>query len=448
MFGDKRKQETRMHARCWTVAGLVLLCHLMLTAAASGSPREMKALRSLYSKKRGKERSNLASKMSALSGEYVPEVGPWSSEINEPTCEQLREMWRQSKRHSRAAESTNEIPQYIDPFARALQSYSRQIKESEAPLRPRPERRPVIYGRIHHTPAAEEAADKLRPFDVLRKLNGQDREMAKTPPASDTELSGTVLLTENDRSPYPKAASKGSMGVLRKISRDEQVGGSLAATKGSFHHLRDMMRDEQLVLDPSARHESKSNSGKSSFLSSSSSWPDADIGRIVTSPSDHKYSMYAMQGDAPYAANSDSGSGSQRPFQVVRPNRLRLADLEGRPATNRQLTRKYLDRVEGARKAFHLTEPQYKAERMESRLKNRRQLAGSTAAEDSRSYLAPTGFQDIILQPSSSWDEVKVDWSPPEGRDHRKQREEPRKSVSSDLSHLAGRAATNKQIVE
>ena len=35
----------------------------------------------------------------------------------EPTCEELRAMWRYSKRQSRAAETTNELPMYRDPFS-------------------------------------------------------------------------------------------------------------------------------------------------------------------------------------------------------------------------------------------------------------------------------------------------------------------------------------------
>lgn len=35
----------------------------------------------------------------------------------EPSCEQLKAMWRFSKRQSRAAEITNEIPTYRDPFS-------------------------------------------------------------------------------------------------------------------------------------------------------------------------------------------------------------------------------------------------------------------------------------------------------------------------------------------
>lgn len=35
---------------------------------------------------------------------------------SEPSCEELKAMWRFSKRQSRAAEITNEIPMYRDPF--------------------------------------------------------------------------------------------------------------------------------------------------------------------------------------------------------------------------------------------------------------------------------------------------------------------------------------------
>ncbi|XP_053968081.1 uncharacterized protein LOC128869538 [Anastrepha ludens] len=44
----------------------------------------------------------------------VPKTFPLSAQ--EPSCEQLRAMWIFSKRQSRAAEITNEIPTYRDPF--------------------------------------------------------------------------------------------------------------------------------------------------------------------------------------------------------------------------------------------------------------------------------------------------------------------------------------------
>lgn len=47
--------------------------------------------------------------------EYAPRSSSLSSQ--EPSCEELRAMWRFSKRQSRASEITNEIPTYHDPFA-------------------------------------------------------------------------------------------------------------------------------------------------------------------------------------------------------------------------------------------------------------------------------------------------------------------------------------------
>jgi len=126
-------------------------------------------------------------------------------------------MWRQSKRHSRAAETTNEIPQYSDPFARAsLDAYAAQI------LRPRPERRPVVYGRVQQSPPDK----SLRPFDVLRRLNG--RPAMNTGDAADA----AILFSEEDKSPFPKANAKGSLQNLRDFVREEQ--GSLTGTKGNF----------------------------------------------------------------------------------------------------------------------------------------------------------------------------------------------------------------------
>ena len=146
-------------------------------------------------------------------------MGPWASDQSEPTCEQLRQMWRQSKRHSRAAETTNEIPQYSDPFARAsLDAYAAQI------LRPRPERRPVVYGRVQQSPPDK----SLRPFDVLRRLNGRPIIKSDTVDPDDA----AVLFSEEDKSPFVKATAKGSLQNLRDFVREEQ--GSLSASKGNF----------------------------------------------------------------------------------------------------------------------------------------------------------------------------------------------------------------------
>ena len=249
---------------------IYIVIGVLCCVSATASSNHDNINKSPYSaKKRAKGRANNSNNYaSKLSGEYVPETGPWSVE---PTCEQLREMWRQSKRHSRAAEASNEIPQYVDPFARA---YSRQMAVNPlATLRPRPERRPVIYGRLRES-AVEE---KPRPFDVLRRLNGQ----RITPSSVVDPSSAAVLLSEQDLSPFPKPSAKGSLQHLRELYREEQ--GPISGSKGAMDRLREQIREEnrQTVAAPA--------------------WSTGDIGRVVTSPADHKYSLYGMQGDAPYS---------------------------------------------------------------------------------------------------------------------------------------------------
>lgn len=244
---------TKWSASWLLLIGLaILLCWTSPSASSSttsgagggAASRELKALRlALKKQHRAKElqRSKAAMAAAAASkggggGEYVPEAGPWSStSADEPSCEQLREMWRQSKRHSRAAETTNEIPQYSDPFAR---SYGRQLASVVPTLRPRPERRPVVYGRLHSSPPSDqEAAERpVRPFDVLRKLN------------SDPGSSGSVILYgEDDKAPFGRASARGSLQHLRELIREEQqAAGQLGAgVKGSFQQLRDVVREEQ-----------------------------------------------------------------------------------------------------------------------------------------------------------------------------------------------------------
>ena len=305
----------RMRSGFWTAVCLLALCELAAASAASSASgnRDMtRALRGLYSKKRGKERANLASK---LSGEYVPEAGPWSSPISEPTCEQLREMWRQSKRHSRAAEATNEIPQYEDPFARALPSYARQQMEDEqrivGALRPRPERRPIVYGRVQSIAGAGDASDRspLRPLDALRKLHGR-------------EIGADGSVFDKADPPVKPASAKGSLQRLRDMSRDE-LGGSVASTKGGFQRLRDVIRDEQGggPLPPSKGAMQRLR--ETIRRDASSAWQEDDqFDRTASSSA----AMYAMQGDEPYSSSSAGGSQSlrpkqHRPFPVVRPGR-------------------------------------------------------------------------------------------------------------------------------
>ncbi|EDW83545.2 uncharacterized protein Dwil_GK13621, isoform B [Drosophila willistoni] len=79
---------------------------------------------------------------------FVPKTFPLGSQ--EPTCEELRAMWIFSKRQSRAAEITNEIPTYRDPFTynvwEPLYSNSRMLGSFRMGARERA--RSPVFGRV------------------------------------------------------------------------------------------------------------------------------------------------------------------------------------------------------------------------------------------------------------------------------------------------------------
>nr|XP_022907763.1 uncharacterized protein LOC111419214 [Onthophagus taurus] len=96
-----------------------------------------------------------------------------SKEANgEPTCEELKAMWRFSKRQSRAAEITNEIPTYRDPFSYNVWEpyYARSRSGGGMRIGNRYKTKPPVYGRvIHKAPLLrlQDLPDKGRVYDML-----------------------------------------------------------------------------------------------------------------------------------------------------------------------------------------------------------------------------------------------------------------------------------------
>ena len=91
-------------------------------------------------------------------------------------------------------------------------------------------------------------------------------------------------------------------------------------------------------------------------------WGDADVGRVVTSPSDHsKYALYAtMQGDAPYPESSfvSSSHNGRRPVTGNYNNRLSSFGGKSSHHRNRQQTGSSSMGEEAPRKAqFQLRDP-------------------------------------------------------------------------------------------
>ncbi|KAK4872011.1 hypothetical protein RN001_016135 [Aquatica leii] len=95
----------------------------------------------------------------------------------EPSCEELKAMWRFSKRQSRAAEVTNEIPTYRDPFSYNMwEPYYVARSRSIGGLRlgGRYRSRP-IYGRVVHKPPifrVQDIAERNRAFEELARMYG------------------------------------------------------------------------------------------------------------------------------------------------------------------------------------------------------------------------------------------------------------------------------------
>jgi hypothetical protein len=154
-----------------------------------------------------------------MGAEFVPAES--GKRLNEPSCEQLRAMWRFSKRQARASEVTNEIPQYRDPFVYnvwepfpgTLRSAGARTKSVGPPMGRR--QRPV-YGKILHQPPAGSVrsleSSRVRPFD---------------------ELTNKMSL------------SSGRSGGARKSYRYTGADGSLVPQAGSFQQLKDIVRAER-----------------------------------------------------------------------------------------------------------------------------------------------------------------------------------------------------------
>lgn len=144
-----------------------------------------------------------------------------SAITKEPTCDELRAMWRFSKRQSRAAEITNEIPTYRDPFAfNVWEDYARPRSAGRGRIR-----RPV-YGRVIHTVQRPRVPDntpeRIRAFEEVARLFG-------TP--------GSV---------------NPSKGIPRRKNTSFRLSGGMGAPipmqntqSGSFQHLKELIKSER-----------------------------------------------------------------------------------------------------------------------------------------------------------------------------------------------------------
>ncbi|XP_055703061.1 uncharacterized protein LOC129801764 isoform X2 [Phlebotomus papatasi] len=177
-------------------------------------------------------------------GEVIPMQRMGSA--HEPTCEELRAMWRFSKRQSRAAEITNEIPTYRDPFAfNVWEPLMFPKTRSVGGMRVSPYRdgnRPV-YGIVRHKePLARirDLAARNRLFDnVARTYGGTDnRGSLRNGKYATQRRPFPVIFRKPDRE---DDMGKGIEGTPKEMTSSGPIQNSLTPQKGSFQRLKELV---------------------------------------------------------------------------------------------------------------------------------------------------------------------------------------------------------------
>lgn len=104
----------------------------------------------------------------------------------EPTCDELRAMWRFSKRQSRASERSNNLPTYKDPFAHNVWqegSHYRSVGGGKL-------RRPLVYGRLVHSAMRRPRVHETMAEETARMFGGEIHSRSKLVAHQD-QLSGS-----------------------------------------------------------------------------------------------------------------------------------------------------------------------------------------------------------------------------------------------------------------
>ncbi|XP_014293828.1 uncharacterized protein [Halyomorpha halys] len=142
--------------------------------------------------------------------------------IKEPSCEELRAMWRFSKRQSRAAEITNEIPTYRDPFAfNVWEEYARPRSAGRGRFK-----KPPIYGKVVHGSShsrgssAENYPERIRAFEEVMRLFG----------------SSIIPVAGVPRRKTSFRLGGGGGGAFQHLHPSQS---------GSFQHLKELIRNER-----------------------------------------------------------------------------------------------------------------------------------------------------------------------------------------------------------
>ncbi|XP_017061652.1 uncharacterized protein LOC108101719 [Drosophila ficusphila] len=178
---------------------------------------------------------------SHIGGEvFVPKT--FSLNSQEPTCEQLRAMWIFSKRQSRAAEITNEIPTYRDPFtynvweplflnSQFLGSLRMSAKERA---------RSPVFGRVV---SREPNTPQRIPFEHHQRLV----EFGSSgPSSSQNRYYGAETRPQQGASLSSRRSSKNRyMGVPNGTRVNAKESQNSVAIQGSFQKLKELIWTER-----------------------------------------------------------------------------------------------------------------------------------------------------------------------------------------------------------
>ncbi|XP_076229682.1 uncharacterized protein LOC116434085 [Nomia melanderi] len=153
------------------------------------------------------------------------EIGEKRVDLSEPTCEELRAMWRYTKRQSRAAKTTG-YSFYPDPFSYDM--WKPYPESAKPPLNYRGRARnraggsAPIYGRmVHKAPAGSRFRNGMR--HSLRPLEKIPAFYGTINPYSPSTRRRVNKLRTMGSPPLPSVPQAGSFQLLKEMLRDERA---------------------------------------------------------------------------------------------------------------------------------------------------------------------------------------------------------------------------------
>ncbi|KAK9497423.1 hypothetical protein O3M35_004133 [Rhynocoris fuscipes] len=190
--------------------GLICMCFLIYSSALPRA-KDYRPLSSEYGSNTGTDVGGSTNQAN---------IGTYNKE---PSCEELRAMWRYSKRQSRAAEITNEIPTYRDPFAfNVWEDYTARPRSAARGYARY--RKPPVYGRVVHTTpylrTPENFPERVRAFEEVARLFGTSNH------PSTVQNRKTLFRFGGGNAPIPHIQMHPSQA-------------------GSFQHLKELIRNER-----------------------------------------------------------------------------------------------------------------------------------------------------------------------------------------------------------